>query len=493
LAERLYSTYQVADLLGALPSTVNEWIEKGWLASQRFSDGPVRITERSLLEFLEQRGIDIETVMAKAVLREARDADEAPVTTDRDAELLLEAAQALPAEQEAAPDAASEIAEALLRDGVNRGVSAIHLEPEPGGLGLRLRTGKILRDRVNFRLRLPLTAGPALIARLKSMAGLDQAQCRLPQAGGFALPMEGREIQFRVSTCPVVHGERMVIHILDPERVLPELSGLGLPASEEVRLRELLAEPCGVILLVAPSRKERATTLRAMVKALNSSDRSVLTIETSTELMIEGVNQSRIDPAAGYSFAQAVEAFAGQDADVILIEEVRDPRSAAAIVQLASEGRMILAGMAARRAAAALATFAEMCGEPYLLSSTLLAVMEQRTVARLCDGCKTRAVAVRDLLEGSGLKDVTFPVFSGAGCSRCGNTGYSGTVTLLAITEVGRALARSIRLGGDAGALEQAALLVGLKSLSDVALESLRAGATTVEEIVRVLPRRRMG
>ncbi|KKK82124.1 hypothetical protein LCGC14_2806540, partial [marine sediment metagenome] len=324
---------------------------------------------------------------------------------------------------------------------------------------------------------------------IKDMAGLDQGQCRRSQDGDFGLTMDGREIRFRVATCPMVDGERMAIHVIDPDRALPGLSDL-LSEAHERRIRGLLAEPCGVILVAAPSRRERTTVLWAMVEALNCRERNIVVVETSTGPTMAGVNRSRTQPSAGYSFAEAVDALAGQDPDVVMVDGVRSSPAAAALVDLARDGTMVLVGMGGRSPATAASTFAEMCGQGCLLSSALLAVIEQRAVRRLCADCRTQTAASEELLATAGLKGLAFPVYVGAGCPRCANTGYAGTAVLSAILEVDQAVARCIRLGLDADAFERASPMAGPALLRKAALESLQAGTTSLEEIVRALPRR---
>ncbi len=496
MPDRSYSIYQVADLLGATPAEVNEWIEKGWLACERPVGGGARITERGLMEFLKQRGVDVETVMAKAILRAGGGGPPPPAPPRAPEVRSLPSGQgpAAPVEAPSEGAAAEQIAEAILRDAVGRGASAIHLEPEKGGLALRLRIDGVLHDKVNFRLRLPPSAAPALIDRFKVLGKLDPSQRRRPQAGTFVVPIEGREIAFAISTVPSVHGERTVIRVRDPERLLPTLEELELPGGQCRRLRALLSEGSGLILVAAPSRRQRSLMLRALARELSGPHRSLVAMQLADGPEIPGASQLRVDAPGGASCAEAAAALDGQDADAAVVEEVRDSPTAKALVRLAGDGAMALAGVSGRSAARAVAGFSELCGEPYLLSTTLLAVVEPRTARRLCDACKRRLEDDGARLRQAGLSTEAMPLWSPAGCADCGRTGYRGTVSLAALLEIGPAMARSLRLALGAEALERLAALAGMKSPAEIAAERLRAGETSLEEVVRVLPRdRRQG
>ena len=497
--ERLYSTYQVAELLGVPASTVSEWIERGWLTCQRVGDGAARIPEQGLIEFLNRRGIDVEALVSGAAPGQAG-ADEAaapePVgalpAAPADEPAPTPADEPAPAEQPALPDPATQIAEAILRDAVSRRASAIHLEPTAGGLALRLRIDGVLHEKVKFRQRLPRATAPALLERLKSMAGLGSPEARGPREGRFTAPAGGREVAFAVCTVPTGDGEKLVIHVGDRRRPAGELGDLGMPADKLEQVRALLGESAGIILVVAAGHRQRTSVLQAMVTAVDRRERNVVAVVGSDWPEIEGASVSEVEPAAGYGFAEAVGAWAKQDADVAVVEEVADSRTAVAVVEFAATGRMVLAGLAGRSGATGLGGFCDLCGRPYLLSTAFLAVIEPRIVRRLCDDCKAPAAGASEVLSRLGLGDVSAPVFSAVGCGKCGETGYVGTMTLPAVIEVEGALARAIRMGGDAQALERAVRSAGVGPLGKVVRDALAAGTTSPEEVARVLPRRRL-
>jgi len=494
--ERLFNTYQVADLLGKTPGTVLEWMKKGLLPFERLGEeGPARISEKSLIQFLEQHGGDIEAVMAKLALRGGNN-DPQPAGKPPAVEDQLPPGDPLPAAEQqargAAADPATQLVEAILHDAVSRGASDIHLEPRPDGLNLRLRIDGVLHEKANFKARLPAVLVPRLIRQLKLLAGTDEAETARPRTGGFKRSIEGRQVDFRLATCPMRHGERAVIHVIDPLRGMQELSQLGLSDADEALVGELLAEPYGLIVVSGPPRSGRATTLRAFVGAMNSRERNIITIEKSAEAPIEGINQSQVDPASGYTFAEAVEASRAQDADVIVLAEISNPQTAAAALTAAAEGRMVLAAMHARNQTAATAMLLQIEPEPWTLASTLLAVIATRTLRKLCENCKQQAEPSEELLGELDLspRQLDCPIFTHGGCSRCSGSGYSGRTGLFSILRVDETIAALLRQNPSAAAIDRAAQKSGMKSLWQAGLQKVRDGITSLEELARIMPHR---
>jgi len=472
MPERLYSTFQIADLLDVSPSTVLEWIDQGRLSCRRLAVGP-RVTEAAVRDFLQRRGVDVESILA-AAQRKANRGESAPGAPDPAPSPLAPAPRRLAAraepepEPEPAPQAATtgpatapQIAQAVLRDGVVRGAEAIHLEPTGGRLTLRLRLDGVMHEKVKFRDGLPDGAAEALIETLKGFAGLAPGRPG-PQSGEFRQAIDGRDVCFRVVTLPTPGGDRLVLHVIDPETSRPGQADLLGPV-DLTGIHALLAQPCGLLLVAAAGRRDRSAVLRAMVGALNTRARNVITVEVSAGPVIEGVSQSVPQPVAGYSQGDALAAAGDQDPDVVMIEEIRDPAAAATAVELAGERCMVLVGVPARSSAQALARFAEMSGRPDQLAGALLAVVHSQIVRRLCGYCR------------------------GAGCPRCSNTGYAGIVALSAIAEADARLARAVRLEQGSDALRST------ESLQDVARRAVAAGVTSEAEIARVLPVRGVG
>jgi len=481
MAPRSFSAYEIADLLGATPGAVVQWMEKGWLPCEQPHGGAARISEDGLIQFIRRQGMDVETVMARL----------APAEVSREAQ-TSEQPEAPPAEAPRivrAADSAAQVAEAILRDAVVRGAGYIHLESRSEGLRLRLRVDGVLHEKPNFARRLPNELGPKLIKHFKLLAGLEGGRSSLPGVGRFTRTVDGHEMEFRLAGFPIVAGERIVIRVVDREAARLGLSELGLEASDEAYLRGLLARRFGLVVLAGPPRSGKATSLRAMVGELAGAGRSIITVEKAAEAAIDGVSRARVDPAAGFTFAAAARACIDQDVDAIMIEELRDPVTASAALEAALDGRIVLAGMNATSGPAALASLLRMHLEPWPLASALAAIIEQRTVRKLCQACRRQVAPGADVLEKLGLarEQVDFPVFAAAGCESCGNCGYAGRIGLFSIMRIEGELAQAVRDGAGIESVSRAAAGAPAATLLDVGLEKARAGLTSLAELARIL------
>ena len=513
MSERFFSTYQVADLLGATPGMVVEWMEKGWLPFERQPDGPVRVSEDGLIHFLRSQGIDIEQIMAKAAAAESSqpasgeveparperpdapptgEAYQAEVIEDAAAEAAPpdadEAVETVAAPEAEAADPAAQVAEATLRHAVSRGAAEIHLDPAGGGLALRMRIDGVLHERPSFRRRLPEGIGPKLIAYLKALAGLDIGQCSRPQSGEFVTPVDGRHVELGIVTCPTPRGEKLFIRILD-RRVRP-LSELGLSAPEEARLRAALAAG-GLVVLTAPPRGGKDETLRAMLAALAGAQSNCLAIAADAEAELEWVTHCRVFEPLGLGFPEAVEAAARQRPEAVMIADLRNPPTALAALEVALGGSVVVAGMHSSTAAGAVETLLEMGLEPWPLASALAGVFEHQTLRLLCTSCKQQVEPSADELGALGLAGEQAPpaVFAPGGCSRCSDLGYAGRAAVIAPMPLDRAVVSAIRRGADAVVFEQLVRQAGGRSLLEVAVEKARAGLTSLAELRRVFGR----
>ena len=509
MSQRVFTTYQVAELLGATPGTVMEWMDKGWLPFDRQGDGPVSVTEEGLTRFLETQGVDKARVMAKVEMMVASvsvddngavppsapvaevPAEEVEVVVEAPAE-EVEVVAEVPAEEvevvaeEAPADPADQIAQATLKYAVLRRASELHLEPTSGGMALRARIDGVLHEKENFRQRLPDGMAPRLVAHLKAMAGLDVDQCALPQAGEFTATVEGKPVALELATCPTQRGEKVFIRLMDG--AVPDVGGLGLGEADEQRLRSALARPEGLVVLVGPPRGGRADTLKAMLASLAGAERNALAIAASADGELDWVTHCRVIPGAGFTFAEAVRAFARQRPEVIAISELRDPMTAGAALEAALAGSMVLAGFRAPSVSAAVAGLREMGLEPWPLASMLAAVVEQRTVRTLCPKCRQEGSA--DDIGGplpAGVGAIDFPVYAPGGCGQCGSIGYAGSAGLFEVLPMEGAVLDAIRAGAGAPQIQQAARRAGMKTLAEAGVELVRTGVTSVAELARVL------
>ncbi|HYD69057.1 GspE/PulE family protein [Azospirillum sp.] len=359
----------------------------------------------------------------------------------------------------------------LISEAVRQGASDIHIEPFPDALRVRLRIDGVLREMEPAPVRL----ARAVVSRVKILANLNIAERRLPQDGriGHRVPggIGGRQIDLRISTLPTVHGESVVIRLLDPTAGLRPLSDLGFGASEEVVIRRLIAAPHGMVLVTGPTGSGKTTTLYAALNLIDAATRKILTVEDPVEYHLARVNQVQVKPAIGLDFATVLRALVRQDPDVIMIGETRDHETAEIAVHAALTGHLVLTTLHTNSAAGAITRLLDMGVEPFLLTSTVRAVIGQRLVRVLCRHCKH--------MEPDGTAR---PV----GCERCGGTGYAGRMglyELLVMDEPLRALTMQ-RAGADV--LEAQAVAAGMVTLHADGLAKVAQGLTTLEEVRRV-------
>jgi general secretion pathway protein E len=375
----------------------------------------------------------------------------------------------------------------LLEKAMELRASDVHIEPLRNGLSVRMRVDGLLRAVPTPAHVLP----HALISRIKILAGLNIAERRLPQDGAARLNVARVDIDIRVATMPIQHGESAVIRLLPRDRGLLEISKLGLSGRDERIIRRLLDLPHGMIVITGPTGSGKTTTLATMLTALNRPTRKILTIEDPVEYEIPGVNQSQVKPAIGLTFAAAMRAFVRQDPDVIMVGEVRDAETANIAIRAALTGHLVLTTLHTETSTAAVPRLLDLGVEGFLLKSTLRAVIAQRLVRVLCDRCKSaRALKQSDLAAdprfetcGFGVDDV---IWEPGGCERCGGMGYRGRVGVFEALEVSGDVRDVIGPKADSAVLDNAAMRGGMTSMMDDAIAKCRAGVTSVSEALRM-------
>jgi type II secretory ATPase GspE/PulE/Tfp pilus assembly ATPase PilB-like protein len=514
MAERLYSPQQVAELLGVTPETIDGWVRRGWLGSERLLEGRLVIGESAVARFLKDQGIDIEELFVKAVMREGaalmpggeasvpRAADVPPPPGLRAPEappppvapkaerLQAAAPQRQPEARRAAPDlpagAVGQVLDAILKDALKRGAAAIHLDAERDGLALRLRVGGRLHEKVSFKPRLPKPMRASLPALCKRLAGLRPEETARPQGGGFEMHVEGRQRHFRLTSCPTAAGESIVI-IPDVRQAAPGLGGLGFLEADLALVRRMLAEPAGLVLVTAPPRSVGPRLLAALAAAAGAGERRVAVIARCTDFEVPGALYVRPD-AETMPPATAIRAVAEQDADVIVVENLRDRAAVAAALDAAAE-RLVLAGLADRGGGGDPTLLTDAGADPSALAQSLLGVISGVSLRRICDSCRTRAAADFDLLgrmglggEGEGARTCI-----GAGCAACGESGCAGETTVTTVLAADEEMARLIRRCAGRQAIEEAARRAGVRMLRDAVIEKVFAGETSLEEAARVM------
>ncbi|SAI71403.1 general secretion pathway ATPase [Bordetella ansorpii] len=360
---------------------------------------------------------------------------------------------------------------ALFAQAARDNASDIHIEPFETHSVVRYRVDGTLRDVVSPRKALH----SALISRIKIMAHLDIAEKRLPQDGRIALRVGGRPIDVRVSTLPTGHGERAVLRLLDKEAGRLQLEKLGMSPIVLGRLDKLIRQPHGIVLVTGPTGSGKTTTLYAALSRLDASTSNILTVEDPIEYDLPGIGQTQVNAKIDMSFAMALRAILRQDPDVIMIGEIRDLETAQIAVQASLTGHLVLATLHTNDSVSAVTRLTDMGVEPFLLASSLLGVLAQRLVRKLCPECRKPEV----LADGS-------TVYRAVGCPHCNHTGYSGRSGIHELFVVDDTARTLIHEGRDEQALRQAAAASGMHNMREDGQRWIEAGVTSPEEIVRV-------
>jgi len=375
----------------------------------------------------------------------------------------------------------------LLANAVKEGASDIHLEPQERGLQVRYRVDGLLQDT----LIVPRSLQDATISRLKIMSGMDIAERRKPQDGRSQLKTEGRRIDLRVSTLPTQYGEKIVIRILDSSKAQIDMDQLGILPANLQRLQKLLKLPQGMILVTGPTGSGKTSTLYASLNWVKSPTKNIVTIEDPIEYRLPGINQVQINPKAGLTFASGLRSFLRQDPNVVLVGEIRDPETAGIALEASQTGHLLLSTLHTNDAAATITRLLDLGIEPFLVASSVVGILAQRLVRRVCPACAVDTPPAADAIETVGAARVPEDAAwkAGKGCESCKNTGYKGRVAiheLLEVTEEVRGL-----IAGRAAdhVIRDAARRAGMRTLLEDGIAKAAQGLTTLEDVLRVAPR----
>jgi general secretion pathway protein E len=364
--------------------------------------------------------------------------------------------------------------------------SDIHIEPFEGELVVRFRVDGVLRI-VDAP---PVASAAAVVSRIKVMSNLNIAERRLPQDGRIKMRIEGREVDMRISTVPTMHGESVVIRLLDQGGASLDLAQIGFDEHAQRQFERLLARPQGIILVTGPTGSGKTTTLYAALGRLNTPERKILTVEDPVEYQIRGVNQIQIRPNIDLTFANALRSILRQDPDVIMIGEMRDTETARIAVQAALTGHKVLSTLHTNDAPSSVTRLLDMHVEDYLLTSTLDGILAQRLVRRLCPHCREPFHPEPHWLHETGLERLAagraVELHRPVGCPRCEHSGYRGRTTILELLVMNDAVRRVILEQRSADAIRQVAVAEGMISMREDGYKKALAGLTTVEEVERV-------
>ena len=370
---------------------------------------------------------------------------------------------------------------AVLQEAIKTRASDIHIEPYESRLAVRFRIDGALRDMLDLSARL----APVLVSRVKVMAKLDIAKKRVPQDGRFSLTLGQRSVDVRVSTLPSQHGERVVMRLLEKSAGLLTLADLGMGEGVRETFERALSRPNGIILVTGPTGSGKTTTLYAAVRGLNDGSRNILTVEDPVEYALDGIGQTQVNARIGMSFAAGLRAILRQDPDVVMVGEIRDPETAEIAVQSALTGHLVLSTVHTNSAVAAITRLRDMGVEPFLLASTVTALLAQRLVRRLCGECREPGPIRAGEAAELGLPLSTV-VHRPVGCPACRGTGYQGRLGLYEIVAMDETLRTLIHDGA-----READMAAHAFANSDTLLQSgakaVAAGITSVEDVLRVV------
>jgi type IV pilus assembly protein PilB len=375
------------------------------------------------------------------------------------------------------------LADLLLVEGIKAGASDVHVEPTLDGVIVRYRIDGILEEGFQF----PKWLQQPLVARLKVTARMDIAERRVPQDGRIQVRYQNRTIDFRVSTLPMQHGEKVTMRILDATRALIGLERLGLSATDQQRLREAAAKPQGIILVTGPTGSGKTTTLYALIRAIRSGTTNIITIENPVEYQLKGINQVDINEKQGLTFASVLRSVLRQDPDVILVGEIRDNETARVAFQAAQTGHLVLSTLHTNDSAATVTRLIDLGIEPYVISSSVNLIMAQRLARRVCQSCGVSTDLSDDVAQNLRVQ-ATHPGYRrGAGCPACRQSGYAGRVGIYEIVPISGTIARMIESGAAESTVRQQARVEGFSTLTQDAMQKLNGGMTSGEEILRVV------
>jgi type IV pilus assembly protein PilB len=376
----------------------------------------------------------------------------------------------------------------LLVDALRRGASDIHIEPYEKELRIRFRIDGVLYDV----MRPPLKMRDALISRVKIMSKLDISEKRLPQDGRIKIKVKvdarSRELDFRVSTLPTLFGEKVVLRLLDKENLMLDMTKLGFEPESLVKFQRNISRPYGMVLVTGPTGSGKTNTLYSALQSLNTVQTNIMTAEDPVEFNLMGVNQVQMKEQIGLNFAAALRSFLRQDPNIILVGEIRDFETAEIAIKAALTGHLVLSTLHTNDAPSTISRLMNMGIEPFLVATSVNLIQAQRLIRRICKDCKREHPMPPEALMEVGFtaEDAkTLKSFKGKGCSTCNNTGYKGRIGLYEVMEVNDEIRELILIGASSLELRKKAIEDGMITLRESGLHKIRAGLTTLEEVVR--------
>lgn len=423
----------------------------------------------------EEAGIDLAAFMrdAESEIEIVADRTQEP---EQNLDEMLESAEGAPVIR---------MVNMILVEALRTGASDIHIEPMENKVRLRYRIDGTLVERPAP----PKNLQNAVISRVKIMADLDIAERRRPQDGRFNIKALGKEVDLRVSILPTVHGEKVVLRILDKTTLAPSLSALGLDPYSEQCMRYAINQPHGIILVTGPTGSGKTTTLYSCLQDLNQPGVNIVTCEDPVEYKIEGINQSQMHPEVGLTFASALRSILRQDPDIILVGEIRDGETAEIAIKAALTGHLVLSTLHTNDAAGAVTRLIDMGIEPFMLGSALILAQAQRLYRKLCPVCKRPVMVSPDVLRSNGIDPALFEgsqLYGPAGCPRC-NAGFKGRAAIMEVLLLNDDIREAVLRGANTHEIRDLGIRHGMIPLRDAALQRVREGVTSLETALEVV------
>ena len=372
----------------------------------------------------------------------------------------------------------------IVAQAVEQGASDVHLEPEGSDMRVRFRIDGVLIETTSIPRRML----NGVVSRVKIMADLDIAERRVPQDGRVGLTIDGHHVDLRVVTLPSVHGESIVMRILDKDSVVMNLDKLGMEGDDHHRFKRAFTQAYGAVLVTGPTGSGKSTTLYAALGVINTPEKNIITIEDPVEYQVGGITQVQVNTKAGLTFASGLRAMMRADPDVIMVGEIRDRETAQIAVESALTGHLVLSTLHTNDAPGAVTRLIEMGIEPFLVSSAIDCVVAQRLARMLCEHCKKPVTLTADVLLENGYKGVTGDIeaFEAAGCNRCGGSGYKGRLGLYEVMTVTDEIRNLAVERASADRIAEVAVKQGMRRLREDGLAKVAAGRTSIAEVARV-------
>ncbi len=371
----------------------------------------------------------------------------------------------------------------IIENSIRNNASDIHIEAEEDDVRVRIRVDGILNELMTS----PINMLNAIVTRIKVMSDMNVAEKRIPQDGRIAFRLDNRIIDLRVSTIPTKYGEKVVMRVLDKTNFLLSKNNLGLTPYNMKIFDRIIEKPYGIILVTGPTGSGKTSTLYTVLSEINDSRKNIITLEDPIEYNLKGINQIQLNPKAGLTFATGLRAILRQDTDIVMVGEIRDPETAEIAIRAALTGHLVLSTLHTNDAPGSISRLTDMNIEPFLVSSSLIGVIAQRLVRKICPNCKTEYTPDERELHLLGLSDQSgVKTYKGAGCKLCSDSGYKGRTAIFEIMEISKDLRLLIDAKEPTDILREQAVKEGMTELKESCKQLILEGKTTVEEMIRM-------